>query len=82
MMQEVSNGVIPAAETAIHAKEDFLRRLHSTAAGLGDGEAEARLTRFGPNVLPRPGRARWFVQLAKSFSHLFANLLWVGALLA
>jgi magnesium-transporting ATPase (P-type) len=50
--------------------------------GLTSAEAERRLATFGPNVLaepPRPSELRRFVA---QLYHLFALLLWAGAVLA
>jgi len=47
------------AETPWHAlpAEDALDRLESGGDGLGEDEAQARQAEFGPNELPREGRA-------------------------
>jgi magnesium-transporting ATPase (P-type) len=82
MPHNVSNGLIAAQQAASPAQKEILCWLHSTMAGLDEDEARARLTRLGANVLPRPARTAWFVQLAKNLFHLFAILLWLGALLA
>lgn len=82
MGHDISNGLISAAQAASLVQKAVLCRLHSAVEGLADDEAQARLARFGQNVLPRPVRTPWFVQLARNIVHLFAILLWLGALLA
>lgn len=57
-------------------------RLGSRPEGLTASEAAGRLRRYGPNLLPRPQRKPWYLRLAANFSHFFALLLWVGAVLA
>ena len=56
--------------------------LQTKPTGLEPSAARNRLQRIGPNALPPPIRRPWYVQLGANFVHLFALLLWVGALLA
>ena len=59
-----------------------LDALGSRPEGLSGREVDERALRFGDNRLPRPPRRPWYLQLARNFVHLFALLLWVGAVLA
>ena len=52
------------------------------AAGLTSVEAKRRLAEFGPNTVAEPDRPSHVKQLLGNLVHLFAILLWVGALLA
>lgn len=72
----------PLADAAIDRPEDALARLMSSADGLGEEEAEARLAHEGANAIPRvhgPGLLR---QFASQLLHFFAAMLWLAALLA
>ncbi len=51
-------------------------------SGLTSAEARDRLEHAGPNVLAEAERPHWLARFSRNFSHLFALLLWVGALLA
>lgn len=64
------------------AVPDVFAQLVTSVGGLSGAEAAARLRRFGPNRPPRPPPARWYLELARQFFHLFAALLWVAAGLA
>lgn len=61
---------------------EALSKLKSTPQGLDPHEVTARLKQYGPNVLPRPSKKLWYLELATNFVHLFALLLWAGAGLA
>ncbi len=50
-------------------------------AGLTATEAEARLARYGPNLLKRAFRSPWYWKLARNLFSFFALLLWIAALL-
>ena len=50
--------------------------------GLTSAEAETRLIEFGPNVLAEPSRPGHVRLLLANVVHLFALLLWAGAVLA
>ena len=52
------------------------------AGGLTTAEAKRRLAEFGPNMVAEPDRPSHFKQLLGNLVHLFAILLWIGALLA
>ncbi|MBL8211518.1 MAG: cation-transporting P-type ATPase [Bryobacterales bacterium] len=71
-----------AFELAALPAPAVLSRLSSAPQGLTASEAAGRLRRYGPNLLPRPQREPWYLRLATNFSHFFALLLWVGAVLA
>ena len=71
-----------AAFWASSSSESVLAALKSRPAGLSQAEIRARLLHYGPNALPPAARRRWYLQLASNFVHLFALLLWVGAILA
>ncbi|HEU0025361.1 MAG TPA: cation-transporting P-type ATPase [Thermoleophilaceae bacterium] len=50
--------------------------------GLTSEEAGRRLAQEGPNLLTDVERPRWVLRFARNFTHLFALLLWAGAVLA
>lgn len=52
------------------------------ARGLSQQDAEARLERDGPNVLPVPPGPPAWRQLLAQFAHFFAILLWIAGALA
>ncbi len=52
------------------------------APGLSSGAAQAALARDGPNRLPVVARAPWWRRLGAQFTHFFAAMLWVAAVLA
>jgi calcium-translocating P-type ATPase len=56
--------------------------LRSSANGLTADEAARRLVQFGPNRIERAARDPVGVQLLREFTHFFAMILWVAALLA
>ena len=56
--------------------------LRSGPAGLTRTEALQRLHEFGPNRIERLPTAPLFIRFVGQFTHLFAILLWVAALLA
>ena len=59
----------------------FPERL-SGASGLSSTEAGRRLARFGPNVLSEAKQPSRLQRFAANLAHLFALLLWTGAILA
>src|SRR5688572_31583435 len=61
--------------------EEGLRRAESTVDGLADGEAQARLTRYGPNVLSITPPVPWWIILAGQFKSVLALLLIAAAAL-
>ncbi|HEY7628711.1 MAG TPA: cation-transporting P-type ATPase, partial [Ilumatobacteraceae bacterium] len=54
----------------------------STRAGLTSAEAAERLAAEGPNVLPPPAKPRTWQKLLAQFTHFFALMLWIAAVLA
>jgi calcium-translocating P-type ATPase len=52
------------------------------SGGLSSEQASALLAEHGPNVLASFERPHWLRRFAGNFVHLFALLLWAGALLA
>jgi sodium/potassium-transporting ATPase subunit alpha len=56
--------------------------LRSTPAGLSLAEATARHVEFGPNRIERLVRASLPRRFAAQFTHFFAALLWIAAVLA
>ena len=57
------------------AAEDALARMHSSASGLDEGEARARLVRHGPNRLPEaPGRGA-FMRFLLQFHNILIYVL-------
>jgi len=61
---------------------EALSALGSTLAGLPLREAERRLDEFGPNRVEAVGRTPWWLSLLGEFTHFFALLLWIAAVLA
>ena len=59
-----------------------LESLRSNANGLSAAEAARRLAEFGPNQIERPARVSIALRLLHEFTHFFAVILWVAALLA
>ena len=56
--------------------------LRSTPTGLSAEEAASRRLEFGPNRIEQLPRVPLLVRFVAQFTHLFAGLLWVAALLA
>jgi magnesium-transporting ATPase (P-type) len=67
-----------------HAIEagDALHRLETSAAGLSDGEAEARLARIGPNALPSGPRIHPLQRFLAQFNNALIYVLLSGAVAA
>lgn len=59
-----------------------LASLDSRADGLSDAEAARRLAEFGPNRVEETRREPVWIALAREFSHFFALILWLAAILA
>jgi magnesium-transporting ATPase (P-type) len=53
-----------------------------TSTGLTSVQAREALARAGPNVLADPAQPHWLLRFTRNFTHLFALLLWAGAILA
>lgn len=64
------------------AVQQIAREAPAAAAGLTSAEAGRRLTELGPNVLAEPERPSHARLLLANLVHLFALLLWAGAVLA
>jgi magnesium-transporting ATPase (P-type) len=62
--------------------ESVLERLRSSRQGLSQEEASSRLSRAGPNELPRPRIRSLPRQLLDQLTHFFAVMLWIAAGLA
>ena len=62
--------------------EEAVQSLHTSASGLSSAEAERRLREFGPNRVERVQGAPLPVRFLKGFTHFFALILWVAAVLA
>ncbi len=62
--------------------EQSLASLHTSAAGLTASEAQRRLAEFGPNHVEEVGRESLLLRFAREFTHFFAIILWLGAVLA
>ena len=59
-----------------------LESLRSSTNGLSAAEAARRLAAFGPNRIERPARVSIALRLLREFTHFFAVILWLAALLA
>jgi sodium/potassium-transporting ATPase subunit alpha len=59
-----------------------LASLNSCADGLRDAEAARRLVEFGANCAEDAGREPAWIALAREFSHFFALILRLAAILA
>ncbi|MGV3517193.1 cation-translocating P-type ATPase [Luteitalea sp.] len=68
-----------AHQTAVDA---VLETLGATAHGLSSAEAARRQRAFGDNHLERVVRVPLVLQCAREFTHVFAIVLWLAALLA
>jgi sodium/potassium-transporting ATPase subunit alpha len=62
--------------------EQSLSSLRTSAHGLTAAEAQRRLAEFGPNHVEEVGRESLLLRFAREFTHFFAIILWVGAVLA
>jgi magnesium-transporting ATPase (P-type) len=62
--------------------DEAFSTLRSTPAGLSCADAAARHTEFGPNRIERLAKVPMGRRFAAQFTHFFAALLWVAALLA
>jgi calcium-translocating P-type ATPase len=56
--------------------------VRSAPTGLSQADATARRLEFGPNRIERLAQTPVAVRLARQFTHFFAAMLWVAALLA
>ncbi len=62
--------------------EQALASLNSSAAGLDATEAARRLAEYGANHLEEVERQHLLLRFAQEFTHFFAIILWIGAVLA
>ena len=62
--------------------EQALASLKTSTAGLAAAEATRRQKEFGPNHVEEVGRESLLLTFAREFTHFFAIILWIGALLA
>ncbi|MBK7414471.1 MAG: cation-transporting P-type ATPase [Dechloromonas sp.] len=62
--------------------EQALASLKTSTAGLAAAEATRRQAEFGPNHVEEVGRESLMLTFAREFTHFFAIILWIGALLA
>ncbi|MDA8099409.1 MAG: HAD-IC family P-type ATPase [Nitrospiraceae bacterium] len=62
--------------------EEIYRELGSGPGGLQEGDAAARLGRFGPNVLKEAKGRPLLLRFTENLTNLLALLLWAGGILA
>ena len=62
--------------------EQALASLNSSAAGLDASEAARRLAEYGANHLEEVERQHLLLRFVQEFTHFFAIILWIGAVLA
>ncbi len=62
--------------------EQALASLNTTAAGLATAEAARRRAEFGPNHVEEVARQSLLLSFAREFTHFFAIILWLAAILA
>lgn len=60
---------------------ESLKSLHAHPEGLSIAESERRRQEFGPNQVQCLPRTPWTLRFLKGFTHFFALILWVAALL-
>jgi magnesium-transporting ATPase (P-type) len=70
------------ARAALLDTGDTLADLKTGHEGLSTAEAEARLSRLGPNLLPQPRGPSLARQLFDEMFHFFAIMLWIASGLA
>ncbi|MEZ0370541.1 MAG: HAD-IC family P-type ATPase, partial [Candidatus Sericytochromatia bacterium] len=61
--------------------EQVLQQLHTMPQGLSEAEAGRRLAQYGPNQIQVVHRHKLGHKFISQFTHLFALMLWVAALL-
>ena len=64
------------------AREEVLRALATSDAGLTEEVARNRLLEFGPNTIQELGKPSLLSKLGRQFTHFLALILWVAAALA
>lgn len=62
--------------------EAALAMLGSRSSGLSDAEARHRLQEFGPNRVEAAAKTPLWLTLLREFTHFFALILWLAAVLA
>ncbi|HJX24439.1 MAG TPA: cation-transporting P-type ATPase, partial [Candidatus Bathyarchaeia archaeon] len=67
---------------ALEKIEDLYGELETGPEGLSDQESKLRLTRFGPNVLPRGKKVGLAGRLASQFKNMFNVLLLIASFLS
>ncbi len=68
----------------IHQLEipEALKSLHTRISGLTASEVEKRLLEFGQNQINEVAKSHFILRFTGQFTHFFAAILWVGAMLA
>jgi magnesium-transporting ATPase (P-type) len=67
---------------AVLDRDAVLAAFDTSAVGLSEAQARARLARVGPNAIQEVPGPSWARRLLGQFTHLFARLLWAGSALA
>lgn len=62
-------------------KEEVFEHLHSSQDGLSETEAQKRLKEYGENIIKEVAKENKILKFLKHFTHIFAILLWVAAIL-
>lgn len=62
--------------------EDVFSYLKSSPDGLTESDASLRLEKFGPNEIAEIAKEPVYLKFLKQFTHFFAILLWIAALLS
>jgi P-type Ca2+ transporter type 2C len=75
---KTSKRPVPLSEAAA----EVYRALETAPQGLSEQEVEARLGRFGPNVIREAKKKSLVLKLLANFTHLMAILLWLGGIIA
>jgi calcium-translocating P-type ATPase len=65
-----------------HGIERLYAHLHSSAHGLTQADAVRRLAKHGPNRIEKIAEQSLLIKLLKEFTHFFALILWLAAVLA
>ncbi|MFN7928270.1 MAG: cation-transporting P-type ATPase [Blastocatellia bacterium] len=61
---------------------EALAAAQTSVAGLDEAQVRPRQAQYGANRLPRAVKRHWMQEFVANFVHLFALLLWAGAVLA
>lgn len=82
-MSENSEYQLPGAQDITKVPENAVyEKLRSSPQGLSSKEASRRLKILGPNQIQEVKKQSLVLKFLSNFYHLFAILLWVGAILA